>query len=226
MYEKLNLPDFPKVIRHLTDLREALGVIALHTGDDEQRYDKISKPYREALSLCSEMEVVATEKRMTEVLNKAKQTLALFPALFEALRARADSYFVLEDYRNALTAYGELLREHPNASDIHYQMGRCHFELQDIDSSTREFELEMQISGEAPDIYLQLGGLLMSRGKSTFLELFQNRGITDRIKLYQACGKDYEKAVQYFKRGLQIDPQNVELQQLLQDANSILSKLK
>lgn len=226
MIDPLTLPGFPVAIRRVTDLRNALGILVLHTGDEEEQYNTLSKPYREALALCSEMEVDARAKKMAEVLAKAQHTLALFPALFEALRARADSYFVMENFHSALQAYRDLLLEHPNASDIHYQMGRCHFELNNIDASSKEFGLEMQISGEAPDIYLQLGGLMLSRGRNIYLELYQNQGIHDPGKLYQGCGQYYEKAVAYFQRGLQIEPRNSELQELLKSATTILNQLR
>lgn len=226
MTDPLTLPGFPHAIRQVTDLRDALGILALHIANAEEHYNALSEPYREALKLCSEIEKDARAKNMAEVLAKAQRALEIFPALFEALRACADSYFVTEDFDSALNAYRDLLREHPNAPNIHYQMGRCYFELGDIETSAREFEMEMHLSGEAPDIYLQLGGLMMSRGRSTYLDLYQNQGIRDSTKLYQACGDYYEKAVKYFQRGLQINHGNRELQELLHSVESILNKLR
>lgn len=218
-------PGFPKSIRHMSDLRDALGIVALHTNDDEQRYNEISKPYREALKLCTDMEVAAREKRMDEVLEKAKRVLELFPSLFEALRARADSLFVKEDWSNSRLAYFELLSQHPDAPDIHYQLGRCYFEIGDIDSAIKEFELEMKTSGEAPDLYLQLGGLHSSRGEKN-LTKYSEEQTSANHELYRACQADFEKAAQFFQKGLTIDPQNRDLRAMLQTALSVLDKLR
>jgi tetratricopeptide (TPR) repeat protein len=90
--------------------------------------------------------------------------------------------------------------------DTHYQLGRCYFESGNHRQAILEFHKEMRLSGEAPDIYLQIGSIYFSLALDN-IEPMDN----------------LQNAKEAFERGIQIEPSFNGLRRSLNDVLTVIS---
>ncbi len=137
-----------------------------------------------------------------------------------------DSYFIhlinaqtmegMENYEGALAEYKKAVAKEPNFRDAHYDLGNIYWLMGKWDQATTEFKKEIAANPYDCMAYWKLGNILVkTHGNSgQALSLIQSalglcpdlpQALTDYGQLL-AQQAEYEKAIQQFKRAIQLSP--------------------
>lgn len=166
---------------------------------------------------------MVAKKEFEEATKYCYMALEIAPFLYEAMRCMADCCFSLGKYDPAITAYTATSHVFPDTKDLHYQLGRCYFEKDELNKALEEFEKELSITGEAEDIYIQLGTIHFEKGKQIVDEIIRER-IRDKKEIYRRCGDYFVKAEHYYQKALGINPSNTQIREFLDAARRFIKE--
>ena len=142
---------------HRQDIINYLTKIATEVQGNLTVYNQKIGNLRRGMEHLRKSDIFVAQGDYGAAARESKNSLKYISNCFEAIRAAADNLLILEKFREALQYYLALMKKYPDAKDIHYQVGRCYSELKDFPKAIMEFENEIKLSGDAPDIQLQLG---------------------------------------------------------------------
>ena len=83
----------------------------------------------------------------------------------------------------------------------------------------------MAISGEAEDLFIQLGSIYFEKGKEIVEEIVKAQ-IKDKKEIYQRVGNYFIKAESYFQKVLEKNPSNTQIQEYLNAVRKFLKEYK
>jgi tetratricopeptide (TPR) repeat protein len=139
-----------------------------------------------------------------------KKLVAAYPNDEWAHNLLAGSYFVQEDYEEAMVEYQKATEINPNFSQPYNQLGYCYRFLDDYTQAEKAFQKYIQLIPDDPNPYDSYAELLLKMGK-------------------------YEKSIENYRKALEQDPHfvpshvgiatDLNLQGKYQDAREELRKL-
>jgi tetratricopeptide (TPR) repeat protein len=212
-------------IHHRGDLKKVIDEMAMELQFDENYYNNVSESYRRALFLMSQCDEYSSHLKFDKVISCCTEANKICPYMIEALRGIADGNFSLGKFDIAIEFYKKILHLNPNTRDINYQLGRCYTEKEKFSQSLKSFYEEIRISGEAADIYLQIGTLWYFISLSLLDNMITKNDFSNKEILSNGM-KFLFNAKESFERGYKLDSSFKELQISLENVNNLLNNLK
>ncbi len=88
----------------------------------------------------SKSEQLKIQEAQTTIIKQTSQRLAHDPTDLRAVSARADAFFFLGQFKQALKDYDRIVELDPSADASHWRRGIAHFYVGDFKKATKQFE--------------------------------------------------------------------------------------
>jgi len=186
---------------HRIDIVKHLKKVATEVQGDLKLYNQQIGELRQGMVHLRNNDIYVAKGDVENAAIESRESLKFLPGCIEAMRAAADSHFCIEEYKQAIHYYSDLIKLYPDSKDIHYQIGRSCSELKDYENSIRAFEQEITISGDAPDIHLQLGWAYQALGDQIYESLNKNTPPNSN-ELRTDCRSKYSKAKDHYQQSV------------------------
>lgn len=151
-------------------------------------------------------------------------TFAMFervPASYRVHELSAEIFEIENRYSDAVAEYRKAIALNPNASDLHFRLGRAIL-LQShtpeaLQQASAEFKLELKLSPEDSASEFQLGQIAQAQGKTADAKLYFERAVSlspTFVQAYIALGKidlqnkQYGEAISVLTRATQLQAGN------------------
>jgi tetratricopeptide (TPR) repeat protein len=167
---------------------------------DIDAYERKVGQLRQGMVHLRKCDMYVAKGDLASAARESADAVKYLPDCIDALRSAADAHFSIEQYSTALSFYSDLIKNFPSQKDIRYQMGRCYTELKDWPKAIPEYEREMAVSGEAPDIHLQLGLAYQKIGEQV-LNALKDQRIADGGRQKMECRSAFTKAKEHYAKG-------------------------
>jgi tetratricopeptide (TPR) repeat protein len=120
---------------------------------------------------------------LDQAFDDFNQVLAILPTLPAALSGRATTRMSKRDFQWAIIDYDQVLRELPDNHNALHDRGTAKVYQRDFNGAQADFERLLRLRPQGSYSHSNLGWLALNRG-------------------------EYDKAIQYCKRAIEIDPEN------------------
>lgn len=209
--------------KHRKDIVEYLKEVATEVQGSVSPYNEKAGHFRKGMVHLRNADIFVAKGDFENAAKESKKSVKYLSVCIEAIRAAADSHFSTGKYEQAIQFYSDLIQEYPDTKDIHYQIGRCYSELRDYPKAIGKFEKEMTISGDDPDIHLQLGFASHMLGQGIYEEgLKKKMPMSNDVRM--DCVARLNKAKEHYKKALGAVDQET-LNSWINEINQILKVL-
>lgn len=130
------------------------------------------------------MEIYYNTEHYEEALNSATEILRQDPANKDAIRISAFCYNALGQTEKALEYYQDILKDQPDDPDLNFNLGLLYEKMARYDDAVAQFDKTIQLNPEDLEAILHCA------------------------QLYLEMKGDNLKAIEYYKMGLEVDPDN------------------
>jgi len=183
-----------EIVKHLTET-------ANEVQGDINAYERKAGQLRQGMVHLRRSDMFVAKGDFANATKESIDAVKYLPDCIEAIRSAADTHFSMEQYSQALSYYVDLIKKYPSLRDIHYQIGRCYTELKDHPKAIPEYEKEIALSGEAPDVHLQIG-FAYQRVAEDILHTMNKQPIADSGKKRTECKAAFTKAKENYAKGI------------------------
>lgn len=142
--------------------------------------------YNRALTEHRNPDTLTKLRKVEAAFKKATEDAYLNPELAESEKNKGNDAFKAQQYPDAVKFYSEALKRNPNDHKIYSNRAACYMKLGAFMEAQKDADRCIEIDPKFPKGYTRKGGV-------------------------QFFMKEYDKAMETYQKGLEIDPENEEL---------------
>jgi len=165
--------------------------------------------------LMSTANLYYTQRDFEEVIPVLKKILKLAPGHRDALANLALSYDSLGETENALAAYRAAIAANPDDPGLMFLLGVYHFKRKHFPRAVKLFQQALVLAPNDFDALANIGNAFLSLAENNRLEL-KTKGAAksqnfDSLTLKNKAILNYERAIPYLEKSLDLQPRNAAL---------------
>ncbi len=170
-------------------------------------------------------EIAESHQDSEKAIEIYKKMLTLEPREKEPLRFIAEVHLVNKNYKEAIASYKEYLQYYKCDADAIYNFALCYFERVEMDNAAKEFEKLVENHKYCFFAFSFLINIYISKGNMNKAMAYLQKSIQNfptysdnYLKFGKICIHigQITRAIEYFKNARGLEPDNVEVKQLLE----------
>jgi len=169
----------------------------------EMIYKNLAKNYSDAENIDGALEMIAKGR-------------AEFPESYSLLIDEANIYFKKGDNEMFKQKLEEAIQINPTEPTLHYNVGVMNMEQGNVDEAIKSFEKAIELNPDYADAYNNIGAAMIEKTIPIIEEMNNSLSDFDKYDKLQAKQLEiYKKALPYYEKAYELDPNNVGTVQTL-----------